>query len=55
MRAAAGHLTQLDTAFSRDQEHKIYAQDLMMQLARQVWSWLEEGAFLCVRRCCTNG
>jgi hypothetical protein len=42
---AAGHLTQLDTAFSRDQEHKIYAHDLMMQHARQVWSWLEEGAF----------
>ena len=38
---AAGHLTQLDTAFSRDQEHKIYVQDLMMQNARQLWSWLQ--------------
>jgi sulfite reductase (NADPH) flavoprotein alpha-component len=45
---AAGHLTQLDTAFSRDQEHKIYVQDLMMQHARQVWSWLEEGSYLYV-------
>jgi sulfite reductase (NADPH) flavoprotein alpha-component len=43
---AAGHLTQLDTAFSRDQEHKIYVQDLMMQNARQLWSWLQEGAYL---------
>jgi sulfite reductase (NADPH) flavoprotein alpha-component len=45
---AAGHLTQLDTAFSRDQEHKIYVQDLMMQNARQLWSWLQEGAYLYV-------
>lgn len=45
---ADGHLTQLDAAFSRDQEHKIYVQDLMMQNARQVWRWLEEGAFLYV-------
>ena len=43
-----GHLTQLDTAFSRDQEHKVYVQDLMMQNARQFWAWLQEGAFLYV-------
>jgi sulfite reductase (NADPH) flavoprotein alpha-component len=43
-----GHLTQLDAAFSRDQEHKIYVQDLMTQHARQQWSWLEDGAFLYV-------
>jgi sulfite reductase (NADPH) flavoprotein alpha-component len=43
---ADGHLAQLDTAFSRDQEHKVYVQDLMMQKARQFWTWLEEGAFL---------
>ncbi|MFL6305064.1 MAG: sulfite reductase subunit alpha [Candidatus Sulfotelmatobacter sp.] len=42
------HLTQLDTAFSRDQEHKIYVQDLMMQNARQVWRWLEDNAFIYV-------
>jgi sulfite reductase (NADPH) flavoprotein alpha-component len=45
---ADGHLTQLDTAFSRDQGHKIYVQDLMKQNARQVWRWLEEGASLYV-------
>jgi sulfite reductase (NADPH) flavoprotein alpha-component len=45
---AARHLTQLDTAFSRDQEHKIYVQDLMIQNARQLWSWLQEGGYLYV-------
>ncbi|HEX6771605.1 MAG TPA: sulfite reductase subunit alpha [Acidobacteriaceae bacterium] len=44
---SAGHLI-LDTAFSRDQEHKIYVQDLMRKNAPQLWSWLEEGAFLYV-------
>jgi sulfite reductase (NADPH) flavoprotein alpha-component len=45
---ADGHLTQLDTAFSRDQERKIYVQDLMRQNAQQLWQWIEEGAFLYV-------
>lgn len=39
-----GHLTRLDTAFSRDQEKKIYVQDRMMEHAPLFWSWLEEGA-----------
>ena len=43
-----GHLTQLDTAFSRDQEQKVYVQDLMLRNARQLWSWLEEGAYVYV-------
>ena len=43
-----GHLTQLDLAFSRDQEHKIYVQDLMMQKARLLWTWIEEGAIVYV-------
>ena len=41
---ADGHLTQLDTAFSRDREHKVYVQDRMMQHAKQLWEWMEEGA-----------
>ncbi|MGC2160895.1 MAG: sulfite reductase flavoprotein subunit alpha [Silvibacterium sp.] len=41
-----GHLTQLSTAFSRDQEGKIYVQDLMVQNAEQFWAWMEEGAFV---------
>lgn len=39
-----GHLTRLDTAFSRDQEHKVYVQDRMLEQAPQFWVWLQEGA-----------
>lgn len=39
-----GHLTRLDTAFSRDQERKIYVQDRLMEQAATLWAWLEEGA-----------
>ena len=41
---ADGHLTRLDTAFSRDQEHKIYVQDRMLEQAPQFWAWLQDGA-----------
>ena len=37
-------LTRLDLAFSRDQEHKIYVQDKMLEQAPLFWSWLQEGA-----------
>ena len=39
-----GHLTQMHTAFSRDQEKKIYVQDRMLEEAAQMWRWLEDGA-----------
>lgn len=39
-----GSLTRLDTAFSRDQEEKIYVQTRMLQAASELWQWLEEGA-----------
>jgi sulfite reductase (NADPH) flavoprotein alpha-component len=39
-----GHLTRLDTAFSRDQEEKIYVQTRMLQAGSELWQWLEEGA-----------
>lgn len=41
---ADGHLTLLDTAFSRDQQHKVYVQDRMVEHAAQLWRWLEDGA-----------
>jgi sulfite reductase (NADPH) flavoprotein alpha-component len=41
---ADGCLTQLHTAFSRDQEKKIYVQDRMLEEAARMWSWLEDGA-----------
>jgi sulfite reductase (NADPH) flavoprotein alpha-component len=39
-----GILTRIDTAFSRDQAHKIYVQHRMLEAAGEIWSWLEEGA-----------
>jgi sulfite reductase (NADPH) flavoprotein alpha-component len=41
---ADGHLTRLDTAFSRDQQDKIYVQDRMLEQAPLFWSWLQDGA-----------
>jgi sulfite reductase (NADPH) flavoprotein alpha-component len=41
---ADGHLTRLDTAFSRDQENKVYVQDRMLEQAPLFWSWLQDGA-----------
>jgi sulfite reductase (NADPH) flavoprotein alpha-component len=45
----AGVLTKLETAFSRDQEHKIYVQHRMLENAAELWQWLNEGAhfFVC--------
>ena len=39
-----GVLTKLDTAFSRDQEKKIYVQDRIREEAKEFNSWLEKGA-----------
>jgi sulfite reductase (NADPH) flavoprotein alpha-component len=38
------HLTRLDTAFSRDQERKIYVQDKMVEQGETFWQWLQDGA-----------
>ncbi|GGA61350.1 sulfite reductase subunit alpha [Edaphobacter acidisoli] len=45
---AGKHLTLLDTAFSRDQEHKIYVQDRMLEQASAFWHWLQDGASIYV-------
>lgn len=42
------HLTRLDLAFSRDQEHKVYVQDRMLEQAPLFWSWLQDGASIYV-------
>jgi len=39
-----GTLTKLTTAFSRDQPQKIYVQDRMLEEARQLYAWFEQGA-----------
>ncbi len=41
---ADGHLTRLDTAFSRDQKDKVYVQDRMIEHGSMFWSWLQDGA-----------
>jgi sulfite reductase (NADPH) flavoprotein alpha-component len=41
---AEGVLTRLDTAFSRDQAHKIYVQDRLIENSRELFEWLEAGA-----------
>lgn len=39
-----GVLTKLDLAFSRDQQEKIYVQHRMLEHARELFAWLEDGA-----------
>ena len=43
-----GWLTRIDTAFSRDQAHKIYVQHRMMEAAEELWKWLAQGAYFYV-------
>ncbi len=43
-----GILTRLDTAFSRDQDHKIYVQHRLLERANEVWNWLQRGSHVYV-------
>lgn len=45
---ADGLLTEMDLAFSRDQQEKVYVQHLMRKRGAQLWSWLQDGAQLYV-------
>ena len=42
--AAAGTLTHLSTAWSRDGEAKVYVQDRMREHGHELWAWLKAGA-----------
>lgn len=42
----SGVLARLDTAFSRDQEQKIYVQTRMYEARVAIWAWLEAGAYI---------
>lgn len=42
--AADGFLTRFDTAWSRDQNEKIYVQQRMLENAAELWRWLDDGA-----------
>jgi len=41
-------LLQLSTAFSRDQQEKIYVQHRMMEQKQILWQWIQEGAIIYV-------
>ncbi|TCT08012.1 sulfite reductase subunit alpha [Aquabacter spiritensis] len=41
---AAGVLTRLDTAWSRDGAEKVYVQDRIRQAGAELWAWLSDGA-----------
>jgi sulfite reductase (NADPH) flavoprotein alpha-component len=43
-----GTLHRLETAFSRDQAEKIYVQHRMLEQAKEIYAWLEEGAYFYV-------
>jgi sulfite reductase (NADPH) flavoprotein alpha-component len=43
-----GKLHRLELAFSRDQAHKIYVQHRMMENAKELWAWLQKGAYFYV-------
>ena len=43
-----GLLNRLDLAFSRDQEEKIYVQDLMREQGAELFTWLEQGGYFFV-------
>ncbi len=45
---ASGTLTKISTAFSRDQEHKVYVHHRIVEEGAVIWSWLQEGAILYV-------
>ena len=45
---AAGVLTRLSLAWSRDSGQKFYVQDRMREVGRELWSWLADGAHLYV-------
>jgi sulfite reductase (NADPH) flavoprotein alpha-component len=43
-----GKLHRLDLAFSRDQSYKVYVQHRMLEQAKELWSWLQSGAYFYV-------
>ena len=45
---AAGTLTRLSLAWSRDGEQKFYVQDRMREVGRDLWAWIADGAHLYV-------
>ena len=40
-----GSLHKLTTAFSRDQDKKIYVQNRLLSNGKEIWKWLQNGAY----------
>lgn len=45
---ADGILTNMDVAFSRDTDQKVYVQHRMQQRSKEIYEWLQEGAYIYV-------
>jgi sulfite reductase (NADPH) flavoprotein alpha-component len=45
---STGMLTHLYLAWSRDDDQKFYVQDRMMQVGRELWAWIADGAHIYV-------
>lgn len=43
-----GILTRMDVAFSRDSDQKVYVQHRMLEKSRDLYQWLQEGAYVYV-------
>lgn len=41
-----GTLTKLSVAFSRDQQYKVYVQHRILEEGRELWKWIEKGAWI---------
>lgn len=46
-----GSLTKINTAFSRDQEEKLYVQHRMQQQSKELFNWIEGGAYVYICGC----
>ncbi|KAB2332124.1 assimilatory sulfite reductase (NADPH) flavoprotein subunit [Cytobacillus depressus] len=44
----SGVLTKMDIAFSRDGDNKVYVQHRMLEHSKELFEWLEEGAYIYV-------
>ncbi len=41
-----GILSQMDVAFSRDQDHKIYVQHRLEEKSKELFQWIQDGAYI---------
>lgn len=45
---SSGLLDRMTTAFSRDQDYKVYVQHRLLECGADIWRWLEDGAIIYV-------